>query len=94
VTQAALADLGWAVLGQPHWTVAGLTPNLVRLFEIGFIILGLLGSLSVSYAIAATEEVKHPVRAFIPWAVLALIVAGAALWLMFQPMEMRGVSFA
>jgi hypothetical protein len=94
VTQAALADLGWAVLGQPHWTLAGLTPNVVKLFEIGFITLGLLGSMLVSYATAATEEVEHPFRAFIPWAVLSLIIAGAALWLMFQPMEMRGVAFA
>lgn len=93
VTQAALAELGWAVLGQPHWTLTGLPPNIVHLFEIGFITLGLLGSLLVSYAIAATEEVKHPLRVFIPWAVLSLIIAGAALWLMFQPMEMRGVSF-
>jgi hypothetical protein len=92
VTQAALAELGWAVLGQPHWTLAGLAPNVVQLFEIGFITLGLLGSLLVSYSIAATEEVKHPIRVFIPWAVLSLIIAGGALWLMFQPMEMRGVS--
>jgi hypothetical protein len=93
VTQAALAELGWAGLGQPQWNLAGLAPNVVQLFEIGFITLGLLGSLLVSYAIAATEEVKHPLRAFIPWAVLSLIIAGGALWLMFQPMEMRGVVF-
>jgi hypothetical protein len=93
VTQAALAELGWAVLGQPHWTFTGFAPNVVQLFEIGFITLGLLGSLLVSYAIAATEEVK-PLRAFIPWALLALIIAGVAFWLMSQPMEMRSVAFA
>ena len=91
VTQAALAELGWAVLGQPHWTFAGLAPNIVQLFEIGFITLGLLGSLLVSYSIAANEEGEHPLRVFIPWAVLSVIIAGGAFWLMFQPMEMRGV---
>jgi hypothetical protein len=93
VTQAALAELGWAVLGLPHWTFTGFAPNVVQLFGIGFITLGLLGSLLVSYAIAATEEVK-PLRAFIPWALLALIIAGGAFWLMSQPMEMRAVAFA
>jgi ferredoxin len=91
VTQAALADLGWAILGQPRWALSGLPPNLVQLFEFGFIALGLFGSLSVSYSMAATEKVVHPARVFIPWAVLSLLIAIAALWLMWQPMEMRGV---
>ena len=91
VTQAALADLGWAILGQPQWGLSGLTPNVVELFEFGFITLGLIGSLSVGYAIAATEKVAHPVRVFIPWAALSLLMAAAAFWLMSQPMEMRGV---
>ena len=91
VTQAALADLGWPILGQPQWGVSGLQPNLVQLFEFGFIALGLLGSWSVSYSMAATEKVVHPMRVFIPWAVLSLLIAAAAFWLMSQPMEMRGV---
>jgi len=91
VTQAALANLGWAVLGQPQWSLSGLAPNVVQLFEYGFIVLGLLGSVLVSYAIAKTEEVDHPVRVFILWAVLSLIMAAGAFWLMSQPMEMRGV---
>ena len=91
VTQAAVADLGWAVLGQPQWGAPGIDESVVQLFEYGFITLGLLGSLLVSYSIAATEEVVHPVRVFLPWAALSLIIAGAAVWLMSQPMEMRGV---
>ena len=91
VTQAALANLGWAVLGQPQWSLSGLAPNVVQLFEFGFISLGLLGSLLVSYLIARTEEVNHPMRVFILWSVLSLIIACGALWLMSQPMEMRGV---
>jgi hypothetical protein len=91
VTQSAFADFGWAMLGQPHWSLPGLAPNVVQLFEFGFITLGLLGSLLVSYSIAMTEEVVHPVRAFIPWAMLSLLMAGAAFWLLTQPMEMRGI---
>ena len=91
VTQAAVAESGWAILGQPQWGAPGLAPNVVELFELGFIALGLLGSLLLSYAVAATEEVVHPVRVFIPWASVSLLVAAAAFWLMSQPMEMRGV---
>lgn len=78
-------------LGEPRWGVPGLAPNVVQLFEFGFITLGLLGSLLVSYAIAAAEEVR-PGRVFIVWAALALIIAVGAFWLMSQPMEMRAVA--
>ncbi len=84
VTQAALA------LAEPQWTLVGLSPNVVQLFEFGFITLGLIGSLLVSYSIAATEEMVHPSRVFIPWATLSSSIAGAAFWLLSQPMEMRG----
>ena len=91
VTQAAVAELGRAVLGQPQWTLVGLPVNAVQVFEVGFIVLGLLGSLLVSYLLAVTDQVGQRVRAFIPWAVLSLLIAGAALWVMSQPMEMRGI---
>jgi hypothetical protein len=91
VAQSAFADFGFAILGQPHWGVPGLAPNIVQLFEFGFITLGLLGSLLVSYSIAVTDELIHPVRAFIPWALLSLVMTAAAFWLMSQPMEMRGI---
>lgn len=91
VTQAALAELGPAILGQPQWTLVGLPVNVVQVFEVGFIILGLFGSLLTSYLLAATDKMAQPVRAFIPWAVLSLLIAAAALWVMAQPMEMRGL---
>jgi hypothetical protein len=78
VTQAALVELGWAVLGQPQWGAPGISPAVVQLLEYAFIALGLLGPI-------------HPTRVFVPWAVLSLLLAGAAFWLMSQPMEMRGV---
>ena len=91
VAQSAFVDAGWALLGQPHWSVPGFAPNVVQLFEFGFIALGLVGSLLVSYSIAVTDEVVHPLRVFVPWAVLSVLMAGAAIWLLLQPMEMRGV---
>jgi hypothetical protein len=78
-------------LGEPRWGVPGLAPNVVQLFEFGFITLGLLGSLLVSYAIATAEE-SRPVRVFIVWAGLSVIIAAGAFWLMSQPMEMRAIA--
>ena len=92
VTQSALVEIGWPVLGPPQWGAPGLAPSVVQLFEFGFIVLGLIGSMLASYSIAATDEVVHPNRAFVPWAVLSVIIAGAAFWLLMQPMEMRGVA--
>ena len=91
VTQAAVAELGWAGLGEPRWGQSGLPPDVVQLFEFGFIALGLLGSLLVSYAIVAAEKVDHPTRVFSIWAAVSLLMAVSAFWLMSQPMEMRGV---
>src|SRR5215510_6554028 len=85
VTQAALG-------GQPHWGTPGFPPNVVQLFEFGFVFLGLLGSLLVSYSSAIAEKVDHPSRIFALWAVVALIMTAGALWLMSQPMEMRAVT--
>ena len=85
VTQAALGR-------QPHWGAPGLAPNVVQLFEFGFVFLGLLGSLLVGYSISATERVGHSSRIFALWAVVVLIMTAGALWLMSQPMEMRAVS--
>jgi len=85
VTQAALG-------GQPHWGTPGLAPNVVQIFEFGFVFLGLLGSLLVSYSIAFAEKVDRPSRIFAVWAIVALIITAGALLLMSQPMEMRAVT--
>ncbi len=90
VTQSAVANLGWPVLGQPRWDLVGLPSNMVHAFEVGILLLGLLGSLLVSYRLAKEEHVDHPLGVFAPWAGVSLILWAAALWLMSQPMEMRG----
>jgi ferredoxin len=90
VTQSAVANLGWPVLGQPRWDLVGLPRNMVHAFEVGILGLGLLGSLLVSYRLAKAEHVDHPFGIFAPWAGVSLILWAAALWLMSQPMEMRG----
>ena len=91
VTQSALVSLGWPILGEPRWTLTGLPPNIVQVLEIGFLLLGFAGSLLVTHGLAEQDSPKQPLRAFLPWAAVSLILWGASMWLMFQPMEMRAM---
>ena len=90
VVQQALLDLGSSLLGDPAWQLAGLPQELVFPLELGFLGLGTLGSLLVAYRIAARDFPERPVAAFLPWAGLCLILWLAAMWLLNQPMELRG----
>ena len=89
VTQSAVASLGWPLLGDPRWTLTGLPRNIVQPLELGFLVLGLAGSLLVTHRLAQEESPAHTMRAFIPWAAICLLLWIGALWLMSQPMEMR-----
>ncbi|HKV42345.1 MAG TPA: FesM [Blastocatellia bacterium] len=91
VAQNAVAASGWALLGQPRWSLTGLPASVVHAFELGFLGLGLAGSVLVSYRLAESEQAPHPSRVCAIWACVALILWVAAMWLMAQPMEMRGL---
>jgi hypothetical protein len=90
VMQSAAAESGWQFLGTPLWRLTGLPVSTVQALEFGFILLGLIGSLLVSYRLAEEDSPVRPVRAFLPWAGVAAILFAAAVWLLSQPMEMRG----
>lgn len=89
VTQSAVASLGRAILGEPRWTLTGLPVNMVQVIEIGFLLLGFAGSLTITHGLAEEDSPSHPMRVFIPWAAVCTILWVASLWLIFQPMEMR-----
>jgi ferredoxin len=90
VTQNAIASLlGRPLLGEPRWTLTGLPANIVQVVEIGFLVLGFAGSLAVTYGLAEDDSPDKPLRAFLPWGTVCLILWIASMWLMFQPMEMR-----
>jgi polyferredoxin len=94
VTQSAAADLfGWALLGDPLWKLAGMRPGAVFPIQIGFVMLGTLGSLAVTHGISEREHPGRPLAATAPWAVVLLLIAAAALWVLSSPMEMRGIGF-
>ena len=87
-------DLGWSAFGPPHWVagccrrVADWLPRL----EVVFLDLGLLLSLYTGYRIALAQS-PPTVAGFVglaPWALLITLLFAAGIWLVFQPMQMRG----
>ena len=88
VFQNFLASTGWAIT--PMWMLGGLPEKAVYPLELGFLGLGLLGSLLVSYRLADNEPEARPGRVFTVWAGLSFFLWGSAMWLLSQPMEMRG----
>jgi len=91
VTQSALADFGVHFFGEPQWTWTGLPVRMVRPIELGFLFLGLVGSLLVAHHLSEEDSAPNPMRAFLPWAAVCLLLVAASVWLMFQPMEMRAM---
>jgi cytochrome c oxidase assembly factor CtaG/polyferredoxin len=93
-TQRFALDLGWSALGQPQWVAACCRPVaewLPRL-EILFLDLGLLLSLYTGYRIALVQSprLSQALWALAPWALLMTLLFAAGIWLVFQPMQMRG----
>jgi polyferredoxin len=93
VTQRAAIDLlGWAALGQPLWRFTGMRPGSVFPLQVGFIVLGTVGSLASAMQIAGRDYPRRTVSAFLPWAIVVAALAAAAFWILAQPMEMRGLA--
>jgi ferredoxin len=93
LTQEYLAFLGLSFAGAPSWAMGPMVPESWLLpMELIFLELGLLVSLVVAYRIAVREVGEGPraARAFAPWGLLVLLLSVAGVWLLLQPMEMRG----
>jgi cytochrome c oxidase assembly factor CtaG/ferredoxin len=68
----------------PDW----LTPMQILLLDCG-----LLLTLFTAWRVAgqATVRLRRAIGIFSPWAVMAVALYGAGVWILFQPMQMRGM---
>ena len=92
VIQRIAVDLHLALLGKPNWAIASWAfPQLLDL-EILFIDLGLLLSLYAGWKVAEryNQSGSRCFAMFAPWAVIYVLFFLAAIWIIFQPMDMRG----
>jgi cytochrome c oxidase assembly factor CtaG/polyferredoxin len=94
VTQRFAQDHGWAVLGTPEWACAccASAATWIPRAELLFLDLGLLGSLYAAYRIAElnARSAAQVVKSFMPWATLVVLLFIVAVWIIYQPMQMRG----
>jgi cytochrome c oxidase assembly factor CtaG len=96
VVQRAAADLGGALFGTPAWAAAAPAGAPDWLTEIELLLLdgGLLFSLYVAWRIAAHDlgRTRRALALVAPWAVLLAALWACGVWIVFQPMEMRGMA--
>ena len=92
--QRAVEDLGSAVLGEPAWALSccGPTPSWLIPLELLILDIGLLVSIWLQYKLARglTSRLSREFAAWLPWAVLSAALWLTGVWIIFQPMEMRG----
>jgi hypothetical protein len=93
-TQRFAGDLGLNVLGAPIWVASCCRPAaewLPRL-EILFLDVGLLMSLYSAYriALAQTGRPLEALKVVTPWVLLLVLLFAVGIWIVFQPMQMRG----
>jgi ferredoxin len=92
VSQSAAVDLfGWAALGEPLWRWTGMSPGAVYPIQIGLVAIGACGSAGLMQAISSRDYPGMPGRASAPWIAVLVLLTVAALWILGQPMDMRGL---
>lgn len=96
VTQEFLTDLGVPGLGEPLRDLGQILPMpLIDGFEAVALQVGLLLTIAAMGLISRdTFGRERAVRGAAPWVGLAVLIFAAGVWLMSQPMEMRGTFFA
>jgi hypothetical protein len=93
VTQSAVIDLlGWAALGEPAWSWIGMRSGPVFPIQLGFVLLGAFGSAGLVRATSGHDFPARPNRASVPWLGVVALLTSLALWILAQPMEMRGIA--
>ena len=96
VAQRVASDLGSSLLGQPNWanTPALLPLDWLPSLQILLLDGGLLLTLYVGWRVARrfSSRAAGALSLLAPWAGLAALLYAAGVWIVFQPMEMRGLT--
>jgi cytochrome c oxidase assembly factor CtaG len=83
-------DLGLST-AEPAWSISSLAFYDLPALELLFLDLGFLLTLYVAWRIAGQMNSRRRLATFFPWGLLGLAVYAAGVWVIFQPMEMRGM---
>lgn len=93
-TQRFASDLGVELLGPPAWICACCRPAADWIIRFELLTLG-VGLLLTLYAIVRVSESlaasqRRIFFAAVPWCTAAVILYASGVWILLQPMEMRG----
>jgi hypothetical protein len=95
VIQRAAMDVGINILGAPNWSLSGAMPSFEWMPSVELLLLdlGLLFTLYIGWRIATRFRFSfaHTLRLNAPWASLAVVLYAIGVWIIFQPMQMRGM---
>ena len=90
VSQQFLLDHGVRWLGAPNWQLGPVMPTTwVLPAQMAVVLVGLVGSLGVLGKVSAKFGSRSR-SAALPWMLLIILMAAAAVYLFTLPMEMRG----
>jgi ferredoxin len=96
VMQRAAGDLGAGWLGTPRWTAASplFAADVMLATQLLLLDAGVLLSLYVGWRIARgyTNRPQDGLLLLAPWATVAAVLYAAGVWVVFQPMQMRGMA--
>lgn len=90
VARRIAADLGGTDAAAVEWRVESWAFTDLPALELLLLDAGLLASLYVFWRRAGARGAGGRWGLFLPWAVLAVLLFVAGVWIIFQPMEMRG----
>jgi len=88
VFERALRDMGLTSV-DPNWNLGSIAFYNLPALELILLDLGFLVSLYVIWRIA-TRLPQKPLASFLPWGMLATALYVTGVWVIFQPMQMRG----
>jgi cytochrome c oxidase assembly factor CtaG len=92
VLQRLFLDLHIAAAGSPWWSLR--TPAIPQLLDFQCLVLdlGFLVSFYYAWKVSVSLAAKRKaLAAFLPWGVLVTLLYVSGIWIVFQPMEMRGM---
>jgi hypothetical protein len=91
----AAADLGWHLFGPAHWGMdqPPLTANTLLSVQLLLLDAGLLLTLYLGWRLARqwATSAGRTVLLLLPWATMVAVAYAMGVWIMLQPMQMRGV---
>jgi polyferredoxin len=92
--QRLAEDIGIQSLGEPLWALSccGPSPSWLVPMELLLLDIGLIATLWLQYRLAGelTKGLRRELAALLPWLALAVALWITGVWIVFQPMEMRG----